>query len=162
MYLRTSFFSLVTILFFGCSDSNSEEELEAQDPIGTMIANISTTTGISFSDEEYNINGSLKWCTPNNLLLETGNLSFPIWVSMCTLGDVKCLSSIKSIPNSGFTKPVNVKQNQIACEPGYGYIIKVSDNSGNSFYVRLYVVEYLVNSTSVIGAKIKYQYPFIP
>ena len=47
----------------------------------------------------------------------------------------------------------------MSVERGYGYVIKDVDGT----YARLYVVDWIVStSNAIIGAKVKYQYPFNP
>lgn len=72
------------------------------------------------------------------------------------VGSVNGLSSIKKIPNN------SVWSNEVAVRPGHGYIVTNSKNSNN--FMRLYVVRYLKGATSggVIGAAVKYQYPWYP
>ena len=88
-----------------------------------------------------------------------------IWVAMTTsnnlfcqnctiasIGKVAGLGDIKKIPSSGFAS-------MIAIETGCGYVVKCNDGT----YGRLYVVEWVIStSNAIIGAKVKYQYPFVP
>ena len=81
---------------------------------------------------------------------------------ICSVGKVWGLGAITEIPTSGYT-------NTVICEVGCGYVIRYSDapfdfdfyTSHMLTYARMYVVEQIVNtSNEVIGAKVKYQYPF--
>lgn len=75
-----------------------------------------------------------------------------------TIGKISGLGNIKSIPTSGWSKKTSVT-------PEYGYIARCIDLVAvDTTYLRIYVVEYITaaNSNGIIGAKIKYQSPFIP
>lgn len=92
--------------------------------------------------------------------LYAGNISFRISAAdnfqgayFIDVGPVNGLASIKSIPkNSTWAE-------EVAVRPGHGYIIA----DGNDF-MRLYVVRHLIGAESggIIGAAIKYQYPWNP
>lgn len=70
-------------------------------------------------------------------------------VYFASVGAVKGLGNVTSIPTSGWA-------NQVAVKPGYGYVAYYND----TFY-RIYVEDYIENTSgSVIGAEIKYQKPF--
>ena len=70
--------------------------------------------------------------------------------SMVNVGRVKGLTDIKRIPANGYTKTPPV-------EPKCGYVLDCGDGT----YARIYVVSWLIDSyDEIIGAKIKYQYPF--
>jgi hypothetical protein len=47
---------------------------------------------------------------------------------------------------------------------GHGYVIKLESSDGSYIeYLRLYVVESIVSTDGgIMGAKVKYQYPFVP
>ena len=71
---------------------------------------------------------------------------------IANIGKVNGLGAIKRIPNSGFVSQTSV-------EPGCGYVIK----GYNGTYARLYVVDWTTNTSGgIIGAKVKYQYPWNP
>ena len=77
------------------------------------------------------------------------------------MGSMKGLGNITQIPNSGFTVPY-YENISVACEAGHGYVIKF-ENTDFELYVRLYVVESIVSTNGgIMGAKVKYQYPFEP
>ena len=72
-----------------------------------------------------------------------------IGASFVSLGAVRGLGNVSTIPTSGWA-------DQVAVEPGYGYVAY----SNNQFY-RIYVVDNIVSTSGgVIGADIKYQKPF--
>jgi hypothetical protein len=98
-------------------------------------------------------------------------------VSICNLGAMKGLGNITAIPSSGFTVPMSSNYS-VACEAGHGYVVKIegklegteagkikgkSEGYGLTIYVRLYVEEPIVDTFGgIMGAKVKYQYPFNP
>ena len=83
---------------------------------------------------------------------------YPHQVSICNLEKMSGLGNITKIPSSGFSAPAKTNS-AIACEVGYGYVIKFSD----IHYVRIYVAESIVSTSGgIIGAKVKYQSPFVP
>jgi len=73
---------------------------------------------------------------------------------LCDIGSVGGLGGIKSIPTAGWTNVVEVV-------PGNGYVIRFASDKGVS-YARLFVVGWLKSSTSIAGAYVKYQVPFVP
>lgn len=76
---------------------------------------------------------------------------------------MKGLGNITKIPQTGFTIPEE-SNTSVACETGHGYIVKFTFSptvSDSILYVRLYVVESIISTSgSIMGAKVKYQYPF--
>jgi len=138
------------------------------DPEGTITSNISTSTFIG-------LNGwSLGWISPDNFHFASGwstGTGYPnyyfVRISVCNLGTKKGLGNIQSIPTNGYSAPT-VSSKSIACEVGHGYVFKVEilDNNeptGEIFHVRLYVEKSLISTSGgIMGAKVKYQYPFEP
>lgn len=71
--------------------------------------------------------------------------------SFVSVGEMKGLGNIESIPTTGWAK-------QMGVYPSNGY---VAYNQNMDTYYRIYVTEYLYNtSEEIIGAKVKYQKPF--
>ena len=67
------------------------------------------------------------------------------------VGSVANMSAINTIPTSGWV-------NQIAVNPGMGYIIRYGGNGFGYTYARLFVKEWLVNTNGgIIGATLVYQ-----
>ncbi len=137
------------------------------DPAGTITANISASTDISFSETGNHEAWYLWWTTPNNFVIAsnsyftTSNFDF-YRICVCDVGRVGGLGSITEIPTSGYSQQITDEDDSIACQVGHGYIFKMEklyygQPTGDISYVRLYVAEKLTN-----GAKVKYQYPFIP
>lgn len=102
------------------------------DPTGTVsLAMRNTDNGNTYLD---------------NIRIKNENF---IGASFVSLGAVRGLGNVSTIPTSGWA-------DQVAVEPGYGYVAF----SNNQFY-RIYVVDNIVNTSGgVIGADIKYQKPF--
>jgi hypothetical protein len=75
---------------------------------------------------------------------------------LCGVGSVSGLGSVKSIPTAGWT-------NVAAVVPGNGYVIRFSSDRG-TVYARLFVVDWTESASSggIIGAQVKYQFPFNP
>jgi hypothetical protein len=156
-------------LAVGCEDKDDPNDPDnaVPDPTGTITVNI---TEITREEEGIIIGlfGGIAWYPPNNFLLgcndynENGN-----WqhynVSICNLGSMSGLGNITKIPASGFTVPSELNLS-VACEEGHGYVVKFEKEDGSSpEYVRLYVVESIVSTSGgIMGAKVKYQYPFVP
>jgi hypothetical protein len=101
-------------------------------------------------------------------------------IKMVDIGAVAGLGNVRQIPSVGWG-------NDFACEQGHGYVIKIQGNSVSkgrylyrndddvqitpsdpdyweeTQYIRLYVVEPIISTDGgIMGAKIKYQYPFNP
>ena len=161
--------AVTSMMFSGCKKDETSKnenpdnpETPVLDPEGTMTANISESTPISVYDENNFSMGEVRWIRPDNFYLD-GNTN--CYLSICNLGKVNGLGNITKIPSSGFSTPMNYSTG-IACEVGHGYVIKF-DYKGNdktiTIYARLFVVESIVSTTGgIMGAKVKYQYPFEP
>lgn len=102
------------------------------DPTGTVsLAMRNTDNGNTYLD---------------NIRIKNENF---IGAAFVSLGAVRGLGNVSTIPTSGWA-------DQVAVEPGYGYVAY----SNNQFY-RIYVVDNIVSTSGgVIGADIKYQKPF--
>jgi hypothetical protein len=81
---------------------------------------------------------------------------------------MKGLGNITTIPKTGFTASTDnyYLTNAIACEAGHGYVFRLIDyfyGAVDSTYARLYVVSSLTSTDGgIMGAQVKYQYPFNP
>ena len=88
------------------------------------------------------------------------------YLSICSVGKVKGLGNITKIPASDCTNiGLGKFELSFSYDAGYGYVIKTNDDFvlSSPTYVRMYIVGPVVNSEGdIIGAKIKYQYPFVP
>jgi hypothetical protein len=159
---------VIIIIFSENSDNPDNPDNFVPDPPGTVTANISESTYI-FANNDDSYLWCIGWNTPNNFYLN----SFIYNVFICNLGTMKGLENITSIPSTGFTV-ANHTSLSVACEVGHGYAVKFGLRQGfvdnpnfadypEVVYVRLYVMESIVNTDGgIIGAKVKYQYPFVP
>jgi hypothetical protein len=164
-----------TMIFAGCDKDNQDnpdnsdpEETIVPDPEGTITANISKSSSIDVSTANTYF-GVIRWDSPDNFYLTVNMSPFTgtFRYSICNLGAMKGLGNITSIPSTGgFTTPSHLND-EVACETGHGYVMKF--DRGNDVvtekivYVRLYVVESIVSTSGgIMGAKVKYQYPFNP
>jgi len=161
------------------NNSGNDTKYVVPAPEGTIMANLSENTGISIllNTNQYGDRrreGYIKWTKPDNFYLAVG------WaymnVSICDVGSISGLGNITKIPLSGFTTPIAIVDVGVACERGHGYVIKFEDHyedvygvNGDFYiinkevYVRLYVVEKIISTSGgIMGAKVKYQYPFEP
>ncbi|MDR0969704.1 MAG: hypothetical protein LBM67_04120, partial [Lentimicrobiaceae bacterium] len=147
---------LATFLVCGCKKNDdpvnpSNPDTPVADPEGTITANISETSFINVP--EY---GTIAWINPNNFSLSSNSNTL---VSICDKGAMKGLGNIVKIPETGYTIPTDTITS-VACQIGHGYVIKF-ERSIVPTYVRLYVEEMITNAfDEIIGAKVKYQYPF--
>jgi hypothetical protein len=170
-FLVSCFLATSMCLMVGCDDNDDPNDPNnaVPDPPGTITANISDISKIESETmmeavaimikSSNNTIGAIAWYPPDNFLL-AGNYYD---VSICNLGVMSGLGNITKIPTSGFTIPS--RQNaSVACEAGHGYVVKMAKEDGSdSVYLRLYVVEPIVNTAGgIMGAKVKYQYPFVP
>ena len=137
------------------------------DPEGTMTVNISETTYANFYDGDRGV-GAVNWIRPNNIRI-SGDAMGISYNSICNIGKINGLGEISKIPSSGFTQPVTYYgvNTSLACEVGHGYVIKLEQKESNEIikiiYVRLYIVESIISTSGgIMGARIKYQYPFEP
>jgi hypothetical protein len=164
--LKLSTFLLIVGFLFAASCSKKDDDTlntdknkteKVPDPEGTITVNISESTEKSTGISIYGSNYYVGWTKPDNFYLSNyGNL-----VSICNVGNITGLGNITKIPVSGFTIPTPSSTN-IACETGHGYVIKFESNSEIA-YIRLYVVEKIVSTSGgIMGAKVKYQFPFEP
>jgi len=129
------------------------------DPEGTVTANISTTTRIDITNNQDN--GYIKWTGPDNFNIYGGYYNTRL-VSICNLGAMKGLGNITNIPQTSYTTP-QYSTTTVACEVGHGYVIKFESLNYGTLFVRLYVQESIINTSGgVMGAMVKYQYPFAP
>jgi hypothetical protein len=165
-FLSLVFVAASLAIFTGCEKDPDNPHNSVPDPAGTITANISESTGIL----EWNVGSGdfrVRWCKPDNFRLQ-GYSEFITYmlISVCNLGTVAGLGNITEIPTSGFSNPTFDTNTEVACEVGHGYVIKIEGFSSTikpTVYIRLYVVESIVSTSGgIMGAKVKYQYPFEP
>jgi hypothetical protein len=159
--------ALMTVLMLGMiacgkdKDDPTDPDNSVPDPEGTITVNLSSGIGIEVKDGEHWY-GYIKWTGPDNFYLDGYINAGGIKFSICDLGVMRGLGNITAIPSTGFTVPAE-QNTSVACETGHGYVVKAENNmTGNNItYIRLYVIESIVSTTGgIMGAKVKYQYPF--
>ncbi len=127
--------SLVTI---SCGDDDpTDPSNSVADPEGTVP--------VSMRNEDYG-----KTYLKGEVYIDKGN-NF-VGANLVDMGTMKGLGNITKAPSNGWARPVSVQK-------GHGYIAQL----GNGPYMRIYVNEFTESTSGgIIGAKVKYQYPFIP
>ena len=171
--MKKNFFKFLTLgvmlslVLTGCpnkDDDPNNSNNSVPDPEGTITVNLSEYDEIRIRPNDGS-HSYIMWCKPDNLWITCG--IFPAEnrkISICDLGPMKGLGNITQIPSSGFTIPNS--EISVACEKGHGYVIKSEDPYKEHLqviYVRLYVVESIISTNGgIMGAKVKYQYPFVP
>ena len=139
-------FSMVFLgLCFTACDGDDKDEI---DPEGTVVANIKNYDSYDLKNHRQD-SGRLQ-IGDFNLFMDITN-NFYVNGEMVTVGAVKGLASVVSLPENGWTK-------YVGAIPGYAYIASVGGK-----YTRIYVIDYMKDSSGdIIGATIKYQYPWNP
>lgn len=148
--------STLTFAAVGCGEddeptsgkNNTGEQLNPEgDPEGTVTVNIGNDgKTIMLTD-----NTGIKMDQNNNFIMyNTHNMA-----DIASLGKAYGLLDVNIVPMAaGWSKTVAVL-------PNYAYLIR-ENNYGHS-YIRLYVEDYVTNTSGgIMGAKVKYQYPFYP
>lgn len=137
----------------GDDELGNESSITVNDPDGTIIANLQNTfhaAGNGYWDDGIEMNGVNNSCLGLN---PANNLQAAGWYTgqIVSIGKVKGLSSVTKIPESGWA-------GQAAALPGYGYVYRNSTYNSNWYYARIYVIDYIVDTTGgIIGVTIKYQ-----
>lgn len=164
------FLMLLPLAIASCGgDDKDEPQTTANDPEGTILINLQNIfTGDYWHGYEGGIedmNNIYGCCFGMNQLNNLQAASTDEGYSnggveeaeICSLGKVKNLSDIKSIPESGWAY-------QSAAVPGYGYIYRLRYLwSTKVTYARIYVVDYIKNTSGgIIGATVKYQQNWKP
>ena len=86
----------------------------------------------------------------NNFILH-GNYSYYLNYDIARVGTIAGISAITSIPTSGWVE-------QIAVNPGTGYVIRYKGQGFGYTYARLYVKDWIVSTSGgIIGATVVYQ-----
>lgn len=132
-------------------DEKDEPETTANDPEGTTLVYlhhgdyVELARDTHHADENgygYDISMGISVNKSNNFVSDTGD-------KIVSVGKVKNISEIKSIPNSGWVS-------ETAIVPGNGYVFMGS--YVNTYYARIYVVDFITSTDGgIIGATIKYQ-----
>lgn len=151
----------------GSNNGNSQEPetpiVPTPDPEGTITVNLNNGAsgnyydiGFGHYDVNYDGHDYIHIDEANNFTGKNESITF------LSLGTVDGLGSVTFIPTTGWAEAV-------AVIPGNGYIARNATQSysdGNTYYyyyARLYVVDYITGTNNgIIGATVKYQYPFQP
>ena len=139
------------------NDKDEPNQSTTSDPPGTITTNLPNTfhaVGNGYYEDGidmYNTNACLGLNKANNL--EAAGWYYG---EITSVGKVSNLSSITKIPSNGWA-------NEAAALPGYGYIYRFKDYSSDWRYARIYVVDYMKNTSGgIIGVTIKYQKDWTP
>ena len=166
--------AMVSISFVSCSDDDERDvnkSVTGEDPAGAVASSIRNDDGdvyatIPFGKATYKKNGGeyslqilLDMDRGNNFILRGWSYNFDRNdnAKIASVGSVKRLSDINSIPTSGWSDKAIVF-------PGNGYVIKYEYKDHEYYndyvcYARVYVVSWMNAATNngIIGAYIKYQ-----
>lgn len=162
MKLSRTFFCFMALLtatvFISCGkdeevSDTSNSTTSVPDPEGTVLVSMRNESNERTLVDLFPESGY----SPSLYIDKGNNFNCTGTMSFCVIGEVAGLGNIRSVPEQGWASKVSVL-------PGYGYVARVySYSSGDYFYARLYVIEYIVNtSKEILGARIKYQTPFFP
>lgn len=139
---------VVSAAFVACSkDGDGDPDdpgSKVPDPEGTMVLNMrNENNGVTYLRIE-------NW--PGIWINHSDNFESIDGTEFVSLGKMKGLGNVTKIPETGW-------QSSVAVKPAYGYVAKWGNR-----YCRLYVVQELLaaGTNGVIGAEVKYQYPFEP
>ncbi|MBQ9362742.1 MAG: hypothetical protein IJT97_04890 [Bacteroidaceae bacterium] len=150
-----------------------ENSIFANDPEGTIIANLTNTFKQGYNgyydNGIDNMNGGwmcyLGMNSSNNLQVANRSSNIDFYsIDIVSIGKVNGLSAIKNIPETGWTK-------QTAAIPGYGYVCRTKyyfsngpySSGGQYVYARIYAIDYMTSTSSgIMGITIKYQEKWKP
>ncbi len=188
-------FAICAVALTACEKDNGGDNggKSVPDPAGTITVNLADG-GVRHSVDltpwtgDYCPTGgsvTLGWYKPDNIYIYNSYIGGSSYdgvsyyytgsSEMVDIGPVRGLGNVRKAPAAGWS------DDDIACEVGHGYIVRISGKSHykrdpyyyfdgteedyweETTYIRLYVVESIVNTSGgIMGAKVKYQYPFIP
>lgn len=140
--------ALVSLCAVSCGDDDDnggtkENPTTSADPEGTIVANLTNNEKL------------LRIGDVAELYLNSSNNLWVYGAQIVCVGSVKGLSSIKKVPESGWSR-------ETAAIPGYGYVIEGNRQGGYSWFsgtARLYVVDYMRDSYGgIMGCTVKYQF----
>jgi hypothetical protein len=148
---------LLCTAFISCEKTINKEPEDVI--MVNMICN-QTDIVIFSQNENYEINFHID--NANNFVSNgyvTGPQHSGYMIEFASVGRVSCISDIQNIPNGGWN-------GKLAVIPSNGYVVrKCFDEhlqyTTNYQYARIYVVDYLLNTSGeIIGATVKYQTPW--
>ena len=150
------FFVLIGMIVSIQSCKQEEEKKGEPDPPGTI------TTVIRNDDFAVYIRGVPRTFGDAYVGIGTIRMNylniFSFGGGIAYVGNVNGLGSIKSLPEeSEFIS-------ERAVNEGGGYVLRATNTNNETEYARLYVSRVMIgaNSGKIIGAELKYQYPFVP
>ena len=175
--LGTMMVAVLCVGFASCGDDDDvvplkddgyqqTDVLSNQDPEGTITLNMNNGAKDNYYDlgsickvridEANNFIGEYTYTRP--IMVGEGKFSYQQEsdnLDIVSIGTVKGLSEVTTIPTTGWSKSV-------AVVPGTGYMLrKENETYLYKKYIRIYVVDYIVGTNGgIIGATIKYQAPF--
>jgi len=157
LFLVQTLMILSLVFVAGCSKNDGDGDKTVPDPEGTIVTNIRNDVsmnrynGIYFGLREVGI-GTLAMTDANVFQSYGGGFD------IAYIGTVNGLGSIQSIPKENlFTG------SGCAVIENGGYVLRGTDSDNQVKYARLYVTRFLEDSGGgIVGAEIKYQYPFVP
>ena len=135
----------------GDNNNGDNPNTPVADPEGTitmLVRNASNgSTKVPLDNSGFGIDGG------NNFISRSSGYDYAEW-RFASVGEVKGLGNVPKIPDSGWSTT-------LAVIPGNGYV-GVCYGRGRIIFARIYVEEWTLaaGSNGIIGAKIKYQYPF--
>ena len=149
---------LATSMLFlaGCNKDNPDNPSNSvPDPEGTIMLTMANTNQLSAHGGVLMgppvERGNSCFCMDENNNFYGGSY-YGANCDIANVGKVSGLGSIKTIPASGYVR-------ETSAEIGHGHVIRAADGT----YARLYVVEWVLNTSGgILGAKVKYQYPWAP
>lgn len=145
MRTRLLFSVLALFTLFGMSCSSDSEAIDPTDSVNPDISVPDPVGTISISMRNANSGGT--YLENTNIHIDKAD-NF-VGAQFVSMGAMKGLGSVTSIPKTGWSGQVLVK-------PGNGYVAYAS----GKFY-RMYVSRYITNVVNeILGAEIKYQSPF--
>lgn len=145
------FLMLLPLAMASCGgDGKDEPQSTANDPEGTILMYLYHDESVQYAHfvgPGYNVGDWVEVTESNNFSSWNGQIA--------SVGKVKGIADIKSVPNSGWAK-------RTAIVPGNGYVAKASYD-GKIAYGRFYVVDFITSTDGgIIGAIVKYQEDWQP
>ena len=150
--------AVTSMMFSGCKKDDSTNGNSVTDPPGTVTINIRND---EIYDKGIGWYGIVYIPSEDIEMIMLGNNNFGVGSDyasengIISVGKVSGLGNITEKPSNGYSLFV-------AVEKGVGYVGRITFDENNPTYIRIYVVDFLhaANSGGIIGATIKYQYPW--
>ena len=162
-----SLFMVLGIVTAACSSDDDKFDIlqrtaiqSVQDPEGTIVLNMHQDGGsygyytLGFN---YNNDGGYSFVFQFDLKINSANnfQTYSGYTEIVSVGSVSGLSGVVQAPRNGWATSA-------AVVPGTGYVLRFKNpNTEKNYYMRLYVVDYITNTSGgIIGATVKYQCPW--